>query len=120
MGSGSLELDDAVADADVPPRLRVRGGAADDAAVLEPEDRPVPRARDAAVVQLALVERAAAVPAAVRERVHGAVPPGDEHPDATHLGVARLALGQLLVAQRGGPVGRRLLERGLGDADALG
>ena len=94
-------------------------GPCDHAAVLELEDGRVPRAGDAAVVQLALVERAAAVRAAVRERVHGALVPGDEHADAADLGEARLALGQLVVAQRRRPVLRRLLERRLVDADAL-
>ena len=103
----------------LPARLRVGGGPALHAAVGEPEDGAVQRADDAAVLDLALVERPAAVRAAVGERVHLALPARDDDPDAVHLGVARLALGQVGLAQHGRPLVRALLEHRLVDADAL-
>ena len=69
--------------------------------------RAVPGAGDAAVGELALVERAAAVRAAVGERVDLAAGARQQDADAPDLGVARLALGQLGVAQRRRPVLRR-------------
>ena len=63
------QLDRPFAHADLPGRLRICRGSALDRAVGEPEARSMQRAGDAAVGQLALVERPAAVHAAVRQRV---------------------------------------------------
>src|SRR3954471_9948141 len=62
---GGAHLDDAAAQAHVPARLRVRRRPALDAAAGEPEGRAVEGAGDAAVVERPLVQRPAAMRAAV-------------------------------------------------------
>src|SRR5215218_10992639 len=72
-------LDPSVAQARVVHRLRGRGGAGHDGAVFQEEGASVAAADDGVSLELAFVEQAPAVRAAVGERAHAAAPAHEQH-----------------------------------------
>src|SRR4051794_26375087 len=95
-------LDLAVGDhADVVGRLGVRRRTTLDRAVLEAEDRAVPRARDGPAAHLALVERSAAVRAAVVQRLELALVADEQDRRPVRQRAARRPFGQLRLADAG-------------------
>jgi hypothetical protein len=91
-----------------------------DRPVGEREDAVVQRAGDRPLAQIALVQRAAAVRAAVREREQLAALAHEHHRRAVGLGAARLPGRQLGVGQHVDPAAvAAVLERRLVDADAV-
>src|SRR5687768_16526721 len=116
---GRANLDGAAADARLEPRLRVRGRAPLHRAVLEPEAAAVPRAGDAAVGDLPVCERAAAVRAAVRERVQPPARADEHHRELADEHAPRPAVLELALVERTRPLAGVLVEHGRVDAHAL-
>jgi hypothetical protein len=100
--------------------LGYRSRAAHDVAVGEPEGTPMPRADDAAIGKLALIEGTAGMAAGVRQCVDLPVLADQQHRSLTSGDPAQLTLGQFRLREHRRPLLRAVLEEGVINVDPLG
>ena len=116
LGVGA-DRDPAVLHPNLVGRDRHHGRAVDQRAVVKTEDRAVPRTGDGIPFDRSLVQRTAKMGAGRPDRPDPVALPQQEHRRAIRFDAVRRAVRKIVQGGDVGPVRRRLLERGVVDAD---